>query len=376
MRIPWKRHRPIRLASLGSVPPEWGGRTRGGVATLYQALIEELLHGPARGIDIAVVLPFNLDPDQSRRPPTTTVGQMSRRDRTDLYRLIANTVDVVMFHHVAHEWTRHHRTAGRPAPAVGVVHSWHAITDRVGEDRDSKQRQIQEALDVVDRIVVPSRWAADEGLDLGLTYPVEPAVIHYPLPRPFLQNNTLNRPRNGVVYVGTLNERKNPMALLEAAPALPGVPITFVGTGELEECLRARAQQLGLVDQVRFAGPLTAEQVRDELLAADVMCLPSRSESFGIVYTEALACGTPVVGFGGTIAEIEGAVDTTCGVGLADGSPEEVASALRQVLERSWDRALLSNRAVSRFSPSVVADSYATIIRQAAKAHHHGGPSS
>jgi hypothetical protein len=55
--------RPVRVLMAGSIPPEWGGRTGGGVATMHRVLIEEFASG-RYGIGIAAVLPFNLDPDR------------------------------------------------------------------------------------------------------------------------------------------------------------------------------------------------------------------------------------------------------------------------------------------------------------------------
>ena len=60
--------------------------------------------------------------------------------------------------------------------------------------------------------------------------------------------------------------------------------------------LRARAARLGLEGEVTFLGELAGdEEVRQEYRRADLFCLPSRQEGFGIVFLEAMAAGLPIV---------------------------------------------------------------------------------
>jgi glycosyltransferase involved in cell wall biosynthesis len=59
--------------------------------------------------------------------------------------------------------------------------------------------------------------------------------------------------------------------------------------------LRRRAVSAGIADRVVFAGPKTRAQVDAALAASDVLLLASRRETYGMVVTEALACGLPVI---------------------------------------------------------------------------------
>ncbi|MEK6711775.1 MAG: glycosyltransferase family 4 protein [Nitrospinota bacterium] len=94
--------------------------------------------------------------------------------------------------------------------------------------------------------------------------------------------------------------RKNTHSLLEAMPAVragaPGVGLRVVGGGPMLPALERRAAALGLGEAVTFLGEVPrAEDVRREYLAADVFCLPSLQEGFGIVFLEAMAAGLPIV---------------------------------------------------------------------------------
>jgi glycosyltransferase involved in cell wall biosynthesis len=59
--------------------------------------------------------------------------------------------------------------------------------------------------------------------------------------------------------------------------------------------LARRAEESGIGDRISFAGPLTGDRLAEAYAAADVLVLASRGESYGMVVTEALARGLPVI---------------------------------------------------------------------------------
>ncbi|MGH8926732.1 MAG: glycosyltransferase, partial [Acidimicrobiia bacterium] len=102
--------------------------------------------------------------------------------------------------------------------------------------------------------------------------------------------------------------------------------------------LRHRAALLGALSRVRFLGPLPHGLLADLYRAADLVVVPSRAESFGLVAAEAQACGTPVVAArtGGLIYVIDEGVTGL----LVDGwDPADYAEAIDRLLS---DRGLLS----------------------------------
>ena len=99
--------------------------------------------------------------------------------------------------------------------------------------------------------------------------------------------------------VTVLREQKRPDIFLEAVPLVlervPGARLALVGDGPLREELHARAAELGLDDEPRFAFLPFAPPAARHLRAMDVYVLPSAWEAFPIGVLEALACGTPQV---------------------------------------------------------------------------------
>lgn len=88
--------------------------------------------------------------------------------------------------------------------------------------------------------------------------------------------------------------------ILEVLPALlkqePNLIYMVLGDGDDQARLEAKANALGIADNVIFAGFISEAEKADYLRLADVFALPGRGEGFGIVYLEAMACGIPVVG--------------------------------------------------------------------------------
>ena len=99
------------------------------------------------------------------------------------------------------------------------------------------------------------------------------------------------QPLKGVdVAVRALAELARPDAVLVIVGGASGL----AGQQEVEKVV-ALVDELALTDQVRFVPPQPHHLLASYYRAADVVLVPSRSESFGLVALEAAACGTPVV---------------------------------------------------------------------------------
>lgn len=115
--------------------------------------------------------------------------------------------------------------------------------------------------------------------------------------------------------------------------------LTLVGPLDREPAfvaaLRRQVARLGLGDRIRFAGACSREEVGKAYAEADVVLLASRSESYGMVVTEALAHGLPVVASAvGGVSEALGRAEdgSTPGVLVPPDDPTALAAALRRWL--------------------------------------------
>lgn len=104
-----------------------------------------------------------------------------------------------------------------------------------------------------------------------------------------------------VLFLSRIHPKKGLEVLIDAAAALRdrGVRIRTIVAGGPEGPYRrdmeARVARHGLGDEVRFVGPVAGDAKRSLFQRADVFALPTHQENFGIVFTESLACETPVI---------------------------------------------------------------------------------
>ncbi|GAB6113516.1 glycosyltransferase family 4 protein [Desulfomicrobium salsuginis] len=108
----------------------------------------------------------------------------------------------------------------------------------------------------------------------------------------------LDLPRDFVLFVGSLIERKGVHTLIEAVSHLPQGDhpyLVIAGTGPLEAALREQARSAGLESRTRFLGRVADADLPGLYRLARVFAYPSVGEGFGIPILEALASGTPVV---------------------------------------------------------------------------------
>ncbi len=108
-------------------------------------------------------------------------------------------------------------------------------------------------------------------------------------------------PQKYLLFVGTLEPRKNLPRLIRAYATLPPElrarhALVIVGKkGWYYEEIFHTVQRLGLTDRVHFTGYVPDEDLPALLNGADLFVLPSLYEGFGLPLLEAFACGTPVV---------------------------------------------------------------------------------
>ncbi len=144
-----------------------------------------------------------------------------------------------------------------------------------------------------------------------------------------------------IMTTGRLSSReryKGFDTILDAMPELmtrvPGLVYLIVGEGNDRKRLEAKTAALGLKCNVVFTGFIPEEEKADYFRLADAYVMPSRGEGFGIVFLEAMACGTPVLG-----SKVDGSREALLsgdlGVLVDPGERRQVIEGVLEALRRS-----------------------------------------
>jgi glycosyltransferase involved in cell wall biosynthesis len=125
-------------------------------------------------------------------------------------------------------------------------------------------------------------------------------------------------------------------AVLRALPALQASvgPVFYliVGTGGDRVRAEQLAHDLGVADRVRFCGFVEDAELPEYYRLADAFVMPSRGEGFGIVFLEAMACGTPVLG-GNRDGTVDALADGALGALVDPADDAAVASGIQRLLQ-------------------------------------------
>ncbi len=180
-----------------------------------------------------------------------------------------------------------------------------------------------------------------------------------------------------LLYVGRLTGEKNLDFLLRAfadiAARRPRARLVLVGTGIHERNLKRLARKLGLKRKVIFVGAVPHQDVRHYAAAADLFVFTSLSDTQGLVLTESLAAGTPVVA-----VRAPGPLDVLADGGgvLVSEDEEEFAQAVVNLLgDRARLRAMReeARRVAQRYSIHATVEQLLTVYEQAiSDAARHG----
>jgi len=148
--------------------------------------------------------------------------------------------------------------------------------------------------------------------------------------------------RRVIVSVGRLVHRKGQDKLIESLPKIlqsfPGAVLLLVGEGPIKQMLKNTAKQLGVTNQVIFAGRVQHIDLPDYICLGEVFAMPVRSrfaglevEGLGIVYLEASACGLPVI-VGNSGGATDAVIDGVTGLLVNGSDTDQIADAVCKLL--------------------------------------------
>ncbi|MHB8473264.1 MAG: glycosyltransferase family 4 protein [Gammaproteobacteria bacterium] len=258
---------------------------------------------------------------------------------------------------------------------VAELHGY-ATRDPNGFMENTVFRWLEQRLDpITDAYVAVSAAVARAWVARGVANAVRIQVIHHGIDlAPFTLTPAAPVPRSdpGAKIIGTvclLEERKGMMDLVEALPyvieSCGPIVCWIVGDGPLKAAMIKRLRELGMDAFVRFLG--WRDDVPQIMAQLNVFVLPSRRESFGLVFLEAMASRCPIVA-----TRIDGipevVADGETGLLVEPGNPRLLGAAIVRLLQ---DAQLAKNlgeagrqRVSERFTRTAMASAYEALYEK------------
>ena len=200
----------------------------------------------------------------------------------------------------------------------------------------------------VRRVFTPSEYVREKVIRrFGITaVHVTPNGVNHSLFHPDAKQTRFDLPRKYILFVGTLEPRKNLSRLLQAWDEIRvefrEVWLIIVGVGGN---VFKPIQVSRYMEQVRFLGYVDDETLAGLYASALLFVLPSQDEGFGLPALEAMASGTPVmVSDGGALPELVG----DAGVVFCLSSPNDLKNKLGEALANAKPRAVLREKGIER----------------------------
>ncbi|OBI68334.1 D-inositol-3-phosphate glycosyltransferase [Mycobacterium sp. E796] len=198
-------------------------------------------------------------------------------------------------------------------PLVHTAHTLAAVKNAALADGDAPEPPLrtvgeQQVVDEADRLIVNTEDEARQLISIHHADPARIDVVHPGVDLDVFRPGDRRAARAAlgfppdedvVAFVGRIQPLKAPDIVLRAAAKLPGVRIVVAGgpSGSglaSPDGLVRLAGELGITDRVTFLPPQSRGDLATLFQAANLVAVPSYSESFGLVALEAQACGTPV----------------------------------------------------------------------------------
>jgi D-inositol-3-phosphate glycosyltransferase len=299
-------------------------------------MLQSALHLARRGIEVEIFTraTASVDPPTVRVAPGVLVrnvvaGPFEGLDKYDLPTQLCAFAAGVLRAEAAHEpghydivhshywlsgqvgWLARDRWA---VPLVHTAHTLAAVKNAALAEGDAPEPPLrtvgeQQVVDEADRLIVNTDDEARQLISIHHADPARIDVVHPGVDLDVFRpgNRRAARAALGlpldeqtVAFVGRIQPLKAPDIVLRAAAKIPGVRVIVAGgpSGSglaSPDGLRQLAGELGITKRVTFLPPQSRTDLATLFQAADLVAVPSYSESFGLVAVEAQACGTPVV---------------------------------------------------------------------------------
>lgn len=209
--------------------------------------------------------------------------------------------------YAAIKWAKHHQCP--------IVHTYHTLFESYAHYIKFLPRSFTVGVthrfsrwycNQMDLVITPSQHMKDKLSEYDIETPIEVNGTGIDLERfeqgdgaAFRRKYRISDDTVMLLFIGRVAWEKNIAFLFdvmqELKPKVPKIKLVIAGEGPAKKALEARAKRDGLADDIWFLGYFGPDDLVNCYAAADIFTFASMTETQGLVVTEAMAAGTPVV---------------------------------------------------------------------------------
>ncbi len=231
-------------------------------------------------------------------------------------------------------------------PNLNIIVTDHGFWQKLVKDYNPKSKvyqNIEKNISVADRVITISNYATEQfkkhnlSTEKNVFVPNPVAVSEIPILKDKIKGN--------IIFFNGYNksiEVKNLVKLIEALQT-DSFFNTFKLIAIVDKAGREYLQNLKLNFELEILGAQPWSKIVELYNKSKILVVPSKSESFGLVYLEALAVGTPIVGFYKTVSEFETVLQEDIGELYNDKNEtvDELAAKIKKTLSKNYNPEIL-----------------------------------
>lgn len=255
-------------------------------------------------------------------------------------------------------------------PIVGIEHLARFNENSLANWGNTKK----EASDTYNQIDATITVSSTLQQSLKRHFNINSKVVPNLVSKEFFFKQKTNNNSLSIITTGSLIERKGFDLLIKALSICShDLPhhwkAVIIGGGHLRNKLQQLIDDYGLNNHIQLVGSKSKLEIVQLLQNSDIFVLPSRNETFGVVYIEALACGVPIIATDcGVPPEI---VTPKNGLFIQKENVQELANAITYIAQNIhlYNRKAIAEDCQARFSSEVVAEQLIEIFEETIKKH-------
>ena len=402
----------MKILQIGSLPPEVGGQTKGGLASHVWDLSRNLAK---RGHEVCVIadnLPYKKIPEVTEGVIIYGCHRLSPKhilplicenakkilklwgyiDKKDVGLLIKSLFYKQVFNYFKPDIIHVHGQANRFPPAyyindenIPIVVTIHGISTMEYSFPDRWAwfiKKTKKNVELINNLIFVSKFVESEFKQYIGAFKGSSWVIYNPIDTtkfyPINKEEArvkLNLPLDVpiILFVGSLSKRKGEFTLLGAVKMFKekeiNLKVIIIGNGPELNSVKHYIIKNELNNMVTILKSVSHSELLLYYNAADLFVMPSLSEAFALAYIEAMLCGVPAIGTEGVANESIPSEDY--GFLVPSGNSKSLAVAIEQGLKKRWNKGKIIKYAQT-FSWKKRIEEFESVYKEILKKHGGG----